>query len=81
MVHLDIRVCDGVKVLTSRHAFIAPETATVPDVFGKLSTGLLHGSNPLSEDYQTTSVQAIIGRSSSLHTRDDSELFNQSCRL
>lgn len=35
------------------------------DVFGELSAGLLDGSNPLPEEYQTTSVDAIISRSPS----------------
>ena len=70
MVLLVLRVSDGVKVLKPWYACKVWETATVADVFGKLSAGLLDGSNPLPEEYRTTLVEAIIGRSSfTLETR------------
>ena len=63
MMLLVLRVRDGVKVLKPWYACNVPETATVADVIGELSAGLLDGSNPLPEEYRTTSVEAIIGRS------------------
>lgn len=70
MVLVVLRVRDGVKMLKPWYACNVPETATVADVFSELSSGLLDGSNPLPEEYRTTSVEAIIGRSpSTLETR------------
>ena len=70
MVLLVPRVRDAVKVRKSWYVCNVPETATVADVFGELSAELLDSSNPLPEEYPTTSVEAIIGRSpSTLETR------------
>ena len=71
MVLLVLRVRDGAKPW---YACNVPETVTVDDVFGELSAGLLDNSRPLPEEYRTTSVEAVIGRS------PKSQLFHQSRR-